>query len=265
MEIQFKFDNNESLIIKPLDTVLNQQLLPLWHQCKNNGVYEFILSVDIGRDCENSAARPAALERIREGFRLTGIDSPVDLYKNQDLTIEDCNKLHRIFTNGFASGEYNIPELQLINHGTHEYESTLRTPNYMRQEYGARDRVMGLNMYTDMANNTIDILDEYKYDLPDSADVYLWDDCRIGRSFADAWCQMDDPTEWDIRDIDRAGPVLLFQNILRTNLYASDHFQSWLTANRYDPFKPYRDIPFANIVHGSLEAVETASLVEIDF
>jgi len=261
MEIQFKFDNGESLTVKPLDTVLNQQLLPLWIQCQHNGVYQFTLSVDVGRDSEQPLARPAALEKIQQGFELTGIECPVDL--SQPLTIQDCNQLHRIFTNGFMSGNYSVADLQLINHGTHEYESTLTTPNYMRQEYGVRDRVIGLNMYSNMANNTIDILDEHKYDLPDSADVYLWDDCRIGRSFADAWCQNDDPTEWDIRDIDRAGPVLLFQNILRKNLYASDHFQNWLSVHNYDPFKPYKDIPFGNIVQGSLHSVENASATEI--
>ena len=266
MEIKFKFNNNKSITIDAFKTKLNQKILELMEETRSNGVgyYQLNVARSIGRDQSRPGDKLAALKKIKQGFDLTGIDCPVNL--DNDLTIADCNIIHRVFTNSFMLNKYQVPDLQLINHGAHEYESLLSSPNclWLDQET-ATDQILGFDIYQNLAKYTMDITDDLKKDLPTTADIYLNDDCRIGRSFSDAWCQDDDPTQWDIRDIDRGGPIFLFQNALRKKLYQTKEFKSWLEKYNYDYNKPYQDIPFANIVSGDYLEIQDAILVEIKF
>ena len=265
MEMKFKFDNEETLTIEVFDTQLNKKLLELWSLAReeNIGFFEQTMAREIGRDKPRTGNLNAALEKICKGFELTGITPPVSL--DGPLTIYDCNIIHRTFTNGFRDKLADVPDLQLINHGAHEYESILESPNYISLDHDIpSDQILGYDLYQNIAKYTIDILDSDKEDLSDSADIYLYDECRIGRSFSDAWCQNDDPSEWDIRDIDRAGPLLIFQNALRKKLYNSTRFHKWLEKyNAQD--KVYKDIPFANIKKGSYIKIVGAKLLEIEW
>lgn len=265
MEMKFRFNNGEVLILDVFDTAINQKMLELWERCRADNL-DFIshkLARDIGRKDPPGGDLDAALEKIRKGYELTGITPPMSL--DEPLSIQDCNVIHRTFTNAFEEHKYNVPDLQLINHGAHEYESLLPTPNYIKlHEDTPSDTVAGYNIYTNMAKYSMDILYRDKINLPVTADVYLYDECRIGRSFSDAWCQDDNPKNWDIRDVDRAGPLLLFQNAVRKKLYMMDSFHRWL--EKYDAQdEVYRDIPFANIVKGSYNNIVGSQLMEIEW
>ncbi len=110
-----------------------------------------------------------------------------------------------------------------------------------------------------MSKYTFNISDEYGNM---SADVYLNDECRVGRSFEEAWAHDDNPSNPDIMNVDGVGPYFLFQNERRKKLYSSDSFRNWI--DKYNiAEKEYADVPFANIVDGNYTDTTTATLVEI--
>lgn len=265
MEMKFKFDNGKTITLGVFDTVLNQKILKVAEDCRNSNVamYQRVLCREIGRkDGFIGGDKDTALTMIKQGFKLTGITPIVSL--DSLLTIQDCNVIHRQFTNAFSEHKYNVKDLQMINHGVHNYESTLATPNYcsITDNNVLPDQMFGYDIYVNMAEYTMDILDEDKLNLPKNADVYLSDECRIGRSMADAWGQGDDPSNWDIRDIDRTGPLFVFQNSIRKKLYSSNSFHKWLL-DYNSTEKKYADIPFANIINGKYEDTIDAKLLEI--
>ena len=257
-----KFDNKEELILDVFDTHINKKILSIWDLCKQDNLpfYYQTLARSIGRLSNSDGDTNAPLNKIRKGFKLTGISPPVPI--ENPLSIQDLNIIHRTFTNAFKENRYNVQDLQLINHGAHEYESMLATPNYIQlDDETDSDTVLGYNVYKDIAKYTIDVTPQDKVNLPTNADVYFYDECRIGRSFSDAWCQDDDPKFWDIRDVDRVGPLLLFQNASRKKLYNSDKFYMWL--QKYQATnKIYSDIPFANIIQGDYSKILKAQVSE---
>jgi len=276
MEMKFKFDNGEVLTLDVFDTSISKKILELCETCKADGVELFQrgLGHEAGRTMKRlehipHSHREEALERIRKGFALTGIEPNVSL--SDTTTVQDCNILHRQFTMNFLNldnkkqSEYRLEDLQHINHGVHEYECTLPTPNYMAYDDKLSDMIFGYNIWVDIPKYTILLTAEEKHTVTSRikhADVYLHDESRIGRSFTDAWAQNDDPSESDIQDVDRVGPLFNFRNSIRKKLYKSDEFHNWLA--KYDSVdKPYADIPFANIVSGSYQNTSKANLVDI--
>ena len=203
-----------------------------------------------------------ALDNIRKGFEYTSIEPPVKI--GNSLTIEECNILHRVFTTKIKDKRYDRLDLQLINHGVHEYEQSLVTPNYMNfsTRNGINDCILGFDTMDNtetMSKYFFNIDEEYGYM---SADVYLNDECRVGRSYEEAWAQDDNPSNSDIMNIDGVGPLFIFQNERRKKLYSSDSFLNWI--GKYNiTEKEYADVPFANIVDGNYGNTATATLVEI--
>tara|TARA_B110000495_G_scaffold41211_1_gene33528 strand:- start:5510 stop:6382 length:873 start_codon:yes stop_codon:yes gene_type:complete len=288
MEMKFKFDNGEVLTLDVFDTSISKKILELCETCKADGVelYQRLLGHEAGRTAKRLEHIPhsdkeEALETIRKGFALTGIEPNVSL--SDTMTVQDCNIIHRQFTTeGMNWGEnpsdydmegkhvpkYNMEDLQYINQGVHAYESTLPSPNFMEHDdILITDMLFGYNLWIDIVKQTFrptveekcTILQERKFL---HADVYVYDECRVGRSFQDAWAQNDDPRELDIQDVDRVGPLFNFRNSIRKKLYKSIEFHNWL--EKYDSVdKPYADIPFANIVRGSYQNAHKANLVDI--
>ena len=268
MEMQFKFDNNETLTLDVFDTYTNQRVFELCKECKTNnvGIYQRGMGAEIGRSYDGHwlTKTPVthALDNIRKGFEYTGIEPPVKI--GNSLTIEECNILHRVFTTKIKDKRYNRLDLQLINHGVHEYEQSLVTPNYMNfwTRNGINDCILGFDTMDNtetMSKYFFNIDEEYGYM---SADVYLNDECRVGRSYEEAWAQDDNPSNSDIMNIDGVGPLFIFQNERRKKLYSSDSFRNWI--GKYNiTEKEYADIPFANIVDGNYGNTATATLVEI--
>jgi hypothetical protein len=286
MEMKFKFDNGEVLTLDVFDTSISKKILELCETCKADGVelYQRRLGHEAGRRAKEIEHIPhshkeEALETIRKGFALTGIEPNVSL--SDTMTVQDCNILHRQFTTecmhwaedpsdydmeGNYVPKYNLEDLQCINQGVHAYESTLPTSNFMAyDDKHITDMVFGYNLRTDILKQTIRPTVEEKHTVTSSikhADVYMYDECRVGRSFKDAWAQSDDPRELDIADVDRVGPLFNFRNSIRKKLYKSIEFHNWL--EKYDSVdKPYADIPFANIVRGSYQNTHEANLVDI--
>jgi hypothetical protein len=276
MEMKFKFDNSVVLTLDVFDTSISKKILELCETCKADEVelYQRILGHEAGRTMKKlthipHSHREEALERICKGFALTGIEPNVSL--SDTLTVQDCNILHRQFTMNHLNldnkkqSEYRIEDLQHINHGVHEYEGTLPTPNFMEyEEIFSSDMIFGYNIWVDIPKYTILLTAEEKHTVTSSikhADVYLYDEARIGRSFQDAWAQNDDPRELDTKDVEAVGPLFNFRNSIRKKLYKSDEFHNWL--EKYDSVdKPYADIPFANIVRGSYKNAHEANLVD---
>jgi|CoawatStandDraft_6_1074263.scaffolds.fasta_scaffold00343_12 hypothetical protein len=280
MEMKFKFDNGEVLTLDVFDTSISKKILELCETCKADEVelFQRILSHQAGRSMKHlehisHSVRLEALTSIRKGFALTGIEPNVSL--SDTLTVQDCNILHRQFTMecmnwGEKPSEYNMEDLQYINQGVHDYESTLPTPNYMEYEEDDKfssDMIFGYHTWTDTPKYTIILTDEEKHAILQErkflhADVYLYDECRVGKSFQDAWAQNDDPSELDIQDVDRVGPLFNFRNSIRKKLYKSNEFYNWL--EKYDSVdKRYADIPFANIVSGRYQNTHRANLLDI--
>jgi len=268
MEMQFKFDNNETLTLDVFDTYTNQRVFELCKECKTNnvGMYQRGMGSEIGRSYDGHwlTKTPVthALDNIRKGFEYTSIEPPVKI--GNSLTIEECNILHRVFTTKIKDKRYDRLDLQLINHGVHEYEQSLVTPNYMNfsTRNGINDCILGFDTMDNtetMSKYFFNIDEEYGYM---SADVYLNDECRVGRSYEEAWAQDDNPSNSDIMNIDGVGPLFIFQNERRKKLYSSDSFRNWI--GKYNiTEKEYADIPFANIVGGNYRNAITGNLVEI--
>jgi len=268
MEMQFKFDNNETLTLDVFDTYTNQRVFELCKECKTNnvGMYQRGMGSEIGRSYDGHwlTKTPVthALDNIRKGFEYTSIEPPVKI--GNSLTIEECNILHRVFTTKIKDKRYDRLDLQLINHGVHEYEQSLVTPNYMNfsTRNGINDCILGFDTMDNtetMSKYFFNIDEEYGYM---SADVYLNDECRVGRSYEEAWAQDDNPSNSDIMNIDGVGPLFIFQNERRKKLYSSDSFLNWI--GKYNiTEKEYADVPFANIVDGNYGNTATATLVEI--
>ena len=266
--MQFKFDNNETLTLDVFDTYTNQRVFELCKECKTNnvGMYQRGMGSEIGRSYDGHwlTKTPVthALDNIRKGFEYTSIEPPVKI--GNSLTIEECNILHRVFTTKIKDKRYDRLDLQLINHGVHEYEQSLVTPNYMNfsTRNGINDCILGFDTMDNtetMSKYFFNIDEEYGYM---SADVYLNDECRVGRSYEEAWAQDDNPSNSDIMNIDGVGPIFLFQNERRKKLYSSDSFRNWI--GKYNiTEKEYADVPFANIVDGNYENAITGNLTEI--
>ena len=266
--MQFKFDNNETLTLDVFDTYTNQRVFELCKECKTNnvGMYQRGMGSEIGRSYDGHwlTKTPVthALDNIRKGFEYTSIEPPVKI--GNSLTIEECNILHRVFTTKIKDKRYDRLDLQLINHGVHEYEQSLVTPNYMNfsTRNGINDCILGFDTMDNtetMSKYFFNIDEEYGYM---SADVYLNDECRVGRSYEEAWAQDDNPSNSDIMNIDGVGPLFIFQNERRKKLYSSDSFLNWI--GKYNiTEKEYADVPFANIVDGNYGNTATATLVEI--
>ena len=266
--MQFKFDNNETLTLDVFDTYTNQRVFELCKECKTNnvGMYQRGMGSEIGRSYDGHwlTKTPVthALDNIRKGFEYTSIEPPVKI--GNSLTIEECNILHRVFTTKIKDKRYDRLDLQLINHGVHEYEQSLVTPNYMNfsTRNGINDCILGFDTMDNtetMSKYFFNIDEEYGYM---SADVYLNDECRVGRSYEEAWAQDDNPSNSDIMNIDGVGPLFIFQNERRKKLYSSDSFRNWI--GKYNiTEKEYADVPFANIVDGNYENAITGNLTEI--
>jgi hypothetical protein len=264
MKMKFKFDNNETLTLDVFDTETNQRVLELCKECKTNNIelYQRPLPPEIGRSYSGHWLTKTpidALENLRKGFKLTGIEPAVTI--GDSLTIEECNIIHRQFTTAFNKGGYNTQDLQLINHSIHDYEDSLVTPNYMDiQATVGNDNIFGFDVTHNQQEYAFHITEEDILDI--TSDVYLNDECRVGRSFEEAWAHDDNPSNSDIMDIDSVGPLFLFQNERRKKLYSSDVFHNWL--EKYNSTeKKYSDIPFANIVDGNYGNITTATLVDI--
>ena len=181
MEMQFKFDNNETLTLDVFDTYTNQRVFELCKECKTNnvGMYQRGMGSEIGRSYDGHwlTKTPVthALDNIRKGFEYTSIEPPVKI--GNSLTIEECNILHRVFTTKIKDKRYDRLDLQLINHGVHEYEQSLVTPNYMNfsTRNGINDCILGFDTMDNtetMSKYFFNIDEEYGYM---SADVYLND------------------------------------------------------------------------------------------
>jgi len=266
MEMQFKLDNNETLTLDVFDTETNRRVLELCKECKTNnvGVYQRRMIAEIVRSYDGhwmAKTSVSALDNIRKGFEYTGIEPPVKI--GNSLTIEECNILHRVFTTKIKDKKYDRQVLHLINHGVHEYEDSLVTPNYMKiQPTVGEDYILGFEV-----DDSVQNMSKYTFNIRDehgnmSADVYLNDECRVGRSYEEAWAQDDNPSNSDIMNIDGVGPIFLFQNERRKKLYSSDSFRNWI--GKYNiTEKEYADVPFANIVDGNYENAITGNLTEI--
>lgn len=266
MEMKFKFDNKEMLTLDVFDTETNRRVLELCKECKTNnvGVYQRRMIAEIGRSYDGhwmAKTSVSALDNIRKGFEYTGIEPPVKI--GNSLTIEECNILHRQFTIAIKDKKYDRQVLHLINHGVHEYEDSLVTPNYMKiQPTVGEDYILGFEV-----DDSVQNMSKYTFNIRDehgnmSADVYLNDECRVGRSYEEAWAQDDNPSNSDIMNIDGVGPIFLFQNERRKKLYSSDSFRNWI--GKYNiTEKEYADVPFANIVDGNYENAITGNLTEI--
>lgn len=269
MEIKFKFDNNEMLTLDVFDTETNRRVLELCKECKTNnvGLHKRQVIPEIGRSVTGhwlAKSSIDALDNVRKGFEYTGIEPAFAI--GNSLTIEECNAIHRQFTTSIAertidgNRTYDRDHLSLINHGIHDYEDSLVTPNYM--DMPSEDYIIGF----DVSDNT-QSMSKYFFNIHEehgnmSADVYLNDECRVGRSFEEAWAQDDIPSNSDIVNIDAVGPLFLFQNERRKKLYSSDSFRNWI--GKYNiTEKEYADVPFANIVDGNYGNAITGNLVEI--
>jgi hypothetical protein len=272
MEMKFKFDNKETLTLDVFDTETNRRVLELCKECKTNnvGVYQRQVVPEIGRSSTGHwLAKPSndALDNVRKGFEYTGIEPAFTI--SNSLTIEECNVIHRQFTTSIAerkidgNRKYDRAHLSLINHGIHDYEDSLVTPNYMKiQPTVGEDYILGFEV-----DDSVQNMSKYTFNIRDehgnmSADVYLNDECRVGRSFEEAWIQDDNPSNSDIMNIDAVGPIFLFQNERRKKLYSSDSFRSWIEKYNITE-KEYADIPFANIVDGNYGNAITGNLIEI--
>ena len=267
--MKFKFDNKETLTLDVFDTETNRRVLELCKECKTNNAVLYKKQVIPARGRSVTGRWQAkscinALDNVRKGLEYTG-NEPACAIGNS-LTIEECNTIHRQFTTSIAertidgNRTYDRDHLSLINHGIHDYEDSLVTPNYM--DMPSEDYVLGFDVYDNtqsMSKHLFKIHEEYGNM---SADVYLNDECRVGRSFEEAWAQDDIPSNSDIVNIDAVGPLFLFQNERRKKLYSSDSFRNWI--GKYNiTEKEYADVPFANIVDGNYGNAITGNLVEI--
>jgi hypothetical protein len=271
--LSLQFKSGKQIDIQPYDTVLNNNALSKFglRNKKFNSYFFEKESVFIGFDDETRSwthtevdilkVRKENLERIRNGFRKTNLEPHPSIF-NDTLTARDCVEIHRIFTTAFLdlqSSGMITPDLhnnlQDINHGVHEYESTLDTPNIMKllrhQEHKAPINAGGA-FWEDMSSNIYQVDKDYDRseldDLYDVANVFYYDDCRIGRNFRTAWYMDDDPMASDILDIDSIAPIFRIGNNINTALYSSDEFHNWLSKWNYDHIKPFKDIPFGKIV-----------------
>lgn len=270
--VRLHFNSGKVIEITPFDTELNRKALAQFNlkDKKFNSYFFEKESVFVGFDSHTrewshgdvdfNVLRKNNLERIREGFRSTNLKPHSSLF-NGELTIKDCAEIHRIFTSAFlemqSSGILNPTlhsNLQKINHGVHDYESTLDTPNckkfFKNEEYRAPVNAGGA-FWEDMSSNIYQVTEDYDRSelspLYDIADVFYYDDCRIGRNFKTAWYMDDDPTASDILDVDSIAPIFKIGNEINDALYKTDEFHDWLKKWNYDYNKPYKDIPFGKI------------------
>ena len=141
---KFKFDNGEVLTLDVFDTSISKKILELCETCKADGVelYQRLLGHEAGRTAKRLEHIPhsdkeEALETIRKGFALTGIEPNVSL--SDTMTVQDCNIIHRQFTTegmnwGENPSDYDMFQnitWKTYNISTREY--TLTNPRYVVQ------------------------------------------------------------------------------------------------------------------------------------
>ena len=109
-----------------------------------------------------------ALDNIRKGFEYTSIEPPVKI--GNSLTIEECNILHRVFTTKIKDKRYDRLDLQLINHGVHEYEQSFSEEILNETNFSSEAATK------DAENDTSNGLENFVVDEESSPDLFSSDD-----------------------------------------------------------------------------------------
>ena len=263
------FKNGYEVFIRPYDTELNRTFIeksnfkkldkPLYYQLDTTYVGFSDRQISLIENKEE--IKKESIERIIKSFNDLNMELHPALVRGE-LTLKDCNEIHRIFTTNFLELRHNRPPseitvlnetLQGINHGVHDYESVLHSENYMECDELPRTILVGYEIWDQMGEFAYNVPNTYDRtelaDLYDHADVFYWDDCRLGRNFATAWYMGDDPMAWDVADIDAIVPIFKLGNNKIKRLYSDTKFLDWLAKGNYDFTVPFKDVPFGKIIN----------------
>jgi hypothetical protein len=157
------YTNRDPIEIQVADNKLNDKTLSLFRDAKRMGmdIFQQLEQDGYGREITDYSddaveERAQSMNDIRSAFKEIGQESPINL--DGELSIYDCNVLHRCFTTAFFTGDITAAPptdswndiklnnqkykwhrkkdtgknvLQKINFGVHRYESTIKTARHI--------------------------------------------------------------------------------------------------------------------------------------